>query len=164
MPDGPARRKSGSGGPTIAPRAAIYDPVLTLDMPPRISAETGMNALAHGVEAAYSPARTPEAEAVALACIAKVTFALPQVVDEPGDPDARAAMLEAAGRGGRCLQNGGRGVHPGRPQLGGGRPGLSHGLANSILLAHAVRFNAGAPALYEPLGRIGQALGDPDDP
>src|SRR5206468_1039257 len=95
MTDESARRKSGSGGPTIAPRAAIYDPVLTLDTPPRVSAETGMNCLAHGVEAVWSPHHTPEAAAI---------------------------------------------------------------------LAHAIRFNAGDPALYEPLGKIGIALGDPDDP
>src|SRR3954453_6545137 len=164
MTDEVARRKGGGGGPTIAPRAAIYDPLLTLDTPPRVSAETGMNALAHGVEAAYSPNRTPEAEAVALECIRRVANALPAVVDEPADPEARAAMLEAAVLGGRCLQNATMGVHHGLSQLVGGRTGISHGLANAILLAHAVRFNAGDPALYEPLGRIGASLGDPDDP
>src|SRR5204862_1557582 len=105
MTDEHARRKSGSGGPTIAPRAAIYDPVLTLDTPPRVSAETGMNALAHGVEAAYSPVRTPEAEAIALEAVRRIAIALPAVVDDPVDPEARASMLEGAVLGGRCLQN-----------------------------------------------------------
>jgi len=164
MTDEAARRKAGGGGPTIAPRAAIYDPLLTLGTPARVSAETGMNALAHGVECAYSPARTPEAEAVALACVARVAAALPAVVDDPGDPDARAAMLEGAVLGGRCLQNATMGVHHGLAQLVGGRTGIPHGLANAVLLAHAVRFNAGDPALYEPLARIGAALGDEVDP
>src|SRR5206468_3542788 len=136
-----ARRKTGSGGPTIAPRAAIYDPVLTLDTPVRVSAETGMNCLAHGVEAVWSAAHSPEAEAIALACISRVVSALPNVVDEPGDPDARAAMLEAAVLGGRCLQNAAMGVHHGLSQLVGGRTGIAHGLANAVLLAHAIRFN-----------------------
>src|SRR5437867_2081515 len=65
MTDEGTRRKTGAGGPTIAPIAAIYDPELTIDTPPEVSAQTGMNALAHGVECAYSPSRTPEAEAVA---------------------------------------------------------------------------------------------------
>ena len=164
MTDEAARRKTGSGGPTIAPRAAIYDPVLTLDTPVRVSAETGMNCLAHGVEAVWSAAHSPEAEAIALACISRVVSALPNVVDEPGDPDARAAMLEAAVLGGRCLQNAAMGVHHGLSQLVGGRTGIAHGLANAVLLAHAIRFNAGDPALYEPLAKIGVALGDPDDP
>src|SRR5947209_19889525 len=61
MTDPATKRKSGAGGPTVAPVAAVYDPELTLSTPPRVSAETGMNALAHCVEAAYSPGGTPEA-------------------------------------------------------------------------------------------------------
>jgi maleylacetate reductase len=161
MTDEAAHRKSGAGGPTIAPLAAIYDPVATLDTPPRVSAETGMNALAHGVECAYSPTRTPEAEAVALACIQRVSVALPDVVDNPGDVAARTMMLEGAVLGGRCLQNASMGVHHGLAQLVGGRTGIPHGLANALILSHALRFNASAiGAQWE---RIGSALGATDD-
>src|SRR6516162_4146727 len=89
MTDEASHRKTGAGGPTIAPVAAIYDPVLTLELPPRVSAETGMNALAHGIECVYSPYRTPEAEAIALAGIRRVSDALPRVVDGPADIRAR---------------------------------------------------------------------------
>jgi maleylacetate reductase len=162
MTDEAARQKSGAGGPTIAPLAAVYDPVLTLDTPARVSAETGMNALAHGVECAWSPTRTPEAEAIALACVERVAAALLAVVDEPGDLAARTEMLAGAVLGGRCLQNAGMGVHHGLAQLLGGRTGIPHGLANAVVLAHAVRYNAEAVpgAVY----RIGAALGDPDEP
>jgi alcohol dehydrogenase class IV len=160
MTDEATRQKSGSGGPTIAPVAAIYDPELTLDTPGRVSAETGMNALAHGVECAWSPARTPEAEAVALACIERVASALPAVVERPLDLGPRTRMLEGAVLGGRCLQNATMGVHHGLAQLIGGRTGIPHGLANAVLLAHSVRFNADAVDLT----RIGLALGDADDP
>lgn len=162
MTDEAARHKSGAGAPTLAPRAAVYDPIITVDTPVRVSAETGMNALAHGVECAYSPARTPEAEAVALACIERVAAALPAVVDSPGDLDARTAMLEGAVLGGRCLQNAGMGVHHGLSQLLGGRTGLPHGLMNGVVLAHAMRFNAAA--IGPAARRIGAALGDPADP
>jgi maleylacetate reductase len=166
MTDEATRRKQGAGGPTTAPVAAIYDPVVTLDTPARVSAETGMNALAHGVECAYSPRRTPEAEAIALACIARVADSLPSVVDQPGDLRARVAMLEGAALGGRCLQNASMGVHHGLAQLVGGRTGIPHGLANAIILAHALRFNA--EAVPDELGRIGAALGaelgGPEDP
>jgi maleylacetate reductase len=160
MTDEATRQKSGAGGPTVAPAAAIYDPALTLSTPARISAETGMNALAHGVEAAYSPHRTPEAEAVALACVARIASALPLVVERPDDLAARTAMLEGAVLGGRCLQNASMGVHHGLAQLVGGRTGIPHGLANGVLLAHAVRFNGDAV----DLAQIGTALGDQDDP
>lgn len=162
MTDEATRQKSGAGGPTLAPVAAVYDPVLTLDTPVRVSAETGMNALAHGVECAYSPARTPEAEAVALAAIERIADALPAVVDDPGDLAARTAMLAGAVLGGRCLQNASMGVHHGLSQLLGGRTGIPHGLANAVVLAHAMRFNA--EAVDAAARRIGAALGDPDDP
>jgi maleylacetate reductase len=162
MTDEAARRKSGAGTASLAPVAAVYDPVLTLDTPGRVSAETGMNALAHGIECAYSATRTPEAEAVALACVERIAAALPEVVDEPGDLAARSAMLAGAVLGGRCLQNASMGVHHGLAQLLGGRTGISHGLANAVVLSHALRFNS--EAIGSAAWRIGVALGDPDDP
>jgi alcohol dehydrogenase class IV len=162
MTDPSTRRKSGAGGPTVAPVAAVYDPEVTLSTPPRVSAETGMNALAHCVEAAYSPARTPEAEAVALAGIRRIAVALPAVVDEPADLGARSEMLVGAVLGGRALQNATMGVHHGLAQLLGGRTGIAHGLANAVVLPHAMRFNA--DAVPAELVRIGEALGDADDP
>lgn len=162
MTDEAARRKSGSGGPTIAPLAAVYDPLLTADLPLRVSAETGMNCLAHGVEAACSPRRSPEAEALALACVGQVSAALPALAVDPADPAARASMLTGAVLGGRCLQNAGMGAHHGLAQLVGGRTGIPHGLANAILLTHVMAFNA--DAVPEDMARVGTALGDPADP
>ena len=162
MTDPATKRKSGGGGPTIAPVAAVYDPDLTVSTPTRVSAETGMNALAHCVECAYSPARTPEAEAVALAGIRLIARWLPAVVDDPVDLLARTHMFEGAALAGRALQNASMGVHHGLAQLVGGRTGIPHGLANAIILAHAMRFNAGA--VSDDMRRIGEALGDADDP
>jgi maleylacetate reductase len=161
MTDEAMKRKTGAGGPTIAPIAAIYDAELTVDTPIDVSAQTGMNCLAHGVECAYSPSRTPEAEAIALACIRRVAAALPLVIDDPLSIAARTAMLEGAVLGGRCLQNATMGVHHGLSQLVGGRTGIPHGLANAIILSHALRFNA--DAVPDEVARIGDALGDPDD-
>jgi maleylacetate reductase len=161
MTDPATRQKQGAGGPTSAPVVAVYDPMLTLSTPARVSAETGMNALAHCVEAAWSPFRTPEAAAIALAGASAIHDALPAVVSGPDDLDARTAMLAGACLAGRCLLNAGMGVHHGLSQLVGGRTGIPHGLANAILLAHCVRFNAAA--VPEDVARIGRALGDPDD-
>src|SRR5687768_400544 len=72
MTDPATRQKQGAGGPTSSPVVAVYDPLLTLSTPVRVSTETGMNALAHCVEAAWSPVRTPEAEAIALAGAAAI--------------------------------------------------------------------------------------------
>jgi maleylacetate reductase len=162
MTDPATRQKSGAGGPTITPIAAFYDPRLTLSMPTGVSAETGMNALAHCVEAAWSPFRTPEAEAIALAGASRIVDALPRVVDDGTDLTARSDMLSGAIMAGRCLQNASMGVHHGLAQLVGGRTGIPHGLANAIILSHAIDFNA--PAVPAEVRRIGEAIGDPDDP
>src|SRR4051812_7871894 len=161
MTDPAARQKTGGGGPTISPIGAIYDAELTLSTPPRVSAETGMNALAHCVEAVYSPTRTPEAEAIALAGAHRIYRALPLVVDDPTDVDVRSSMLEGAALAGRCLHNGTMGVHHGLSQLVGGRSGIPHGLANAMILPHAMRFNA--VAAYDELERLGGAIGATDD-
>jgi maleylacetate reductase len=162
MTDPAARQKTGAGGPTITPIAAIYDPELTLSTPPRVSAETGMNALAHCVEVVYSPHRTPEAEAIGLAGARRIVNALPLVVDDPDDIDVRASMLEGSALAGRCLQNGTMGVHHGLSQLVGGRTGIPHGLANAVILPHALRFNADVAP--DEVRRLGEAIGSPDDP
>ena len=160
MTDPTTRQKQGAGGPTSAPVIAVYDPDLTMSTPARVSAETGMNALAHCVEAAWSPQRTPEAEAIALAGARSIAEALPAVVADPGDAEARARMLAGAALAGRCLLNAGMGVHHGLAQLVGGRTGIAHGLANAILLTHATRFNA--EAVPGEVARIGAALGHDD--
>ena len=156
MTDPATKQKTGGGGPTIAPIAVVYDPDLTVGTPPRVSAETGMNALAHCVEAAYSSVRTPEAEAIAHAGARRIFAALPLVVDDPADVDVRAAMLEGSALAGRCLLNASMGVHHGLAQLVGGRTGIPHGLANALILPHAIRFNA--DAVPDELARLADAL------
>jgi len=159
--DPAARRASAGGGPTTAPLAAVYDPVLTLDTSARLSAETGMTAMAHGVEAACSRSRTPEAEVLALACVREVARALPEVVDDPFDIDARTRMLRAAWLGGRAVQNAEPGLCHGLAQLLAGRCGVPHGLAHALLVDHTLRFNA--EVAVDETALIGVALGD-DDP
>lgn len=160
MLDEAAHRKSGAGGPTLAPAGIIYDPEITLDLPPRASAETGMNALAHCVEAAWSPVRTPEAEAIAYAGAARIFHALPRVIERPRDLQARTELLAGALLAGRCLQNASMGVHHGLAQLIGGRTGIAHGLANALILAHAARFNQ--EAVPEVIARLAVLFGRRD--
>lgn len=161
MTDPATRQKQGAGGPTSAPVVVLYDPLLTTSTPARVSAETGMNALAHCVEAAWSPHRSPEAEAIALAGASVIGRALPRVVEDPSDLAARTEMLEGSCLAGRGLLNAGMGVHHGLSQLVGGRTGIPHGLANAVLLAHSIRFNA--DAVPHAVAAIGVALGRPDD-
>lgn len=155
------RVTTGAGGPTVAPLAVVCDPLLTRSTPVRVSAETAAIALAHGVEAACAPQRSPEAEALALEGIRRIAAALPRVCDDPDDLDARAALLAAATLTGRAVPNATLGVLHGVAQLLAGRTGIAHGLADAVLLPHAMRFNA--DAVPDELARVGAALGDPDD-
>jgi maleylacetate reductase len=160
MLDEAAHRKLGFGAPTLAPAGVIYDPETTLDLPARTSAETGMNALAHCIEAAWSPSRTPEAEAIAYAGAARIYHALPRVIERPSDLSARTELLGGALLAGRCLQNASMGVHHGLAQMVGGRSGIAHGLANALILAHAVRFNQ--QAVPEVIARLALLFGRSD--
>ncbi|HKA05126.1 MAG TPA: iron-containing alcohol dehydrogenase [Acidimicrobiales bacterium] len=160
--DDHTRAKSGGGGPTTAPIAVVYDPVLTLSTPAQVSAETAMNALGHCVEAVYASRRSPEAEAIALSGVERIARWLPAVVEEPEDIEPRAGLLEGAALAGRALQNASMGVHHGLSQLLGGRTGMPHGLANALILPHAMRYNADVAP--DGLARIGAVLGDGGDP
>lgn len=160
MTDPATRQKSGAGGPTIAPTAVVYDPELTRSTPASVRAGTGLNALAHCVEIAWSPSRTPEAEAVALFGAGRIFDALPVAVADLTDDAVSTTMLEGAFLAGRCLSNGSMGVHHGLAQVLGGRTGLPHGTANALLLEHSIRFNA--EAVPDEVRRIGAAIGADD--
>lgn len=82
-------------------------------------------------------------------------------MDVPIDLTARTDMLAAAAMAGRSLQNATMRVYHGLAQLIGGKTGMSHGLANAVILAHSVRFNAEAVA--DDVRRIGAVLGDADN-
>jgi alcohol dehydrogenase class IV len=163
MTDPRTRRAAGARGPTVAPVAAIYDPLLTVSTSARVSAETGMSALAHCTECVLSAHRTPEAEAIALAGVTRIVEALPDVVARPTDADARTAMLAGSVLGGRCLQNASMGAHHELAQLLAARTGIAHGLANAVLLPHALRnIQDTMPREAERIGgALGGTLGDP---
>ena len=160
MTDAGSRRTTGAEG--TAPSAVVCDPVLTLDTPAALSAESGMSALANGIECAWSATRSPEAEVLALACVRETAAALPDVVDDPFDIDARTRMLRASVLGGRALLNSGPGAVHALARLLAGRGAASYGLATAVTLAHVVRYTA--EAVPDDAARIGDALGDPDDP
>ncbi len=161
MTDPATKQKTGAGGPTTAPVVAIYDPKATLDLPPDMSAETAMNALAHGVEIVYSPrARRRPRRSDSRRSAASPTR-IPRVVDDPDDLDARTDMFAGAALAGRCLSNGSMGIHHGLAQMIGGRSGIPHGRANAVLLSKPSRSTR--LAAPDAVRRIGEALGDADD-
>ncbi|MEQ9811704.1 MAG: iron-containing alcohol dehydrogenase, partial [Azospirillaceae bacterium] len=104
-------RKAACVSPHLIPRCAVCDPDLTASLPPFLTAATGMDAFAHGVEAFFSPAFNPPADAIALDCAVRAWTWLPRAVADGGDRQARWQMLMAAIEGGMVFQNGLGAVH-----------------------------------------------------
>lgn len=135
-------RKVTARGITITPKLTLYDPLLTVNLPPDLTASTGINALAHCVEAVYSKQRNPVSTAVALRGINYITRSLVRCYEQGDDLDARTNMLMGAHLGGVSLATVSMGIHHGTGHVLGGTAGVPHGVANCIVLPHAIRFNA----------------------
>lgn len=158
-------RKVTANDPAVVPRLVIYDPDLTLDLPPDLTAATGINALAHCLEALYSPQRHPLSSAAALQGTGIIYRALPRAWAEGHDGEARAAMLLGAHLAGLSLAGGGMGLHHGLCHVLGGSAGLPHGVANAVILPHALRFNAATVGpLLLPAAAVMGLPTDPADP
>jgi maleylacetate reductase len=136
-------------------RTVIYDPALTVGLPPHISGPSGMNALAHCVEALYVATAGPIASLMAEEGARSLKRSLPQVVRDPGDLEARSEALYGAYLAGGAL-TGGFAIHHGLAHVLGGSFGIEHGLAHSLMLPHSVAFNA--PAVPEAMRRLAVAL------
>jgi len=139
-------RKVTVNDPKIAPRLVIYDPELTLDLPPDMTAATGINALAHCIEALYSITRQPASTAMAIRGVHHINNALLRCYQDGNDLEARSEMFIGAHLAGLSLASVKMGLHHGLCHVLGGTANVPHGIANSILLPHAIRFNADATA------------------
>lgn len=162
MVDPAARRSTSAGGPTIAPSAVLLDLELAADLPADLLATSATVALAHGIEAAWSPTSSPEARALALAGIDGLVRAVPAAVEEPGDVERRAAVVAAAALCGRSRQNSTDGLQQALAQLVGARGAVRHADAHAALLVVTTRFLADAVPDAD-LTAVGAALGRPDD-
>ena len=154
-------RKVTVSDPKIAPRLVIYDPLLTLDLPPAMTASTGINALAHCIEALYSVRRNPASSAAATEGIRHINNSLLRCYTDGTDLDARTEMLQGAHLAALSLASVSMGLHHGLCHVLGGSAGVPHGIANSIILPHAIRFNADVTA--SQLTPAAQAMGISSD-
>ncbi|MFL5804685.1 MAG: iron-containing alcohol dehydrogenase family protein [Roseiflexaceae bacterium] len=152
-----APRKATVSDAKVAPKLVIYDPLLTLDLPPDLTAATGINALAHCVEALYSITRNPLSTAAALGGIRAIARALPRCHADGGDVTARTEMLMGAHLAGLSLASVAMALHHGICHVLGGTAGVPHGVANSIMLSHVMCFNQDAAAAE--LALAAEALG-----
>ncbi len=104
----------------VTPKLAIYDPILTLDLSPEMTASTGINALAHCIEALYSITRNPLSTAVALRAVQAIYSALPRCYASGNDLEARTEMLMGAFLAGTALAHVAMALHHGLCHVLGG--------------------------------------------
>jgi 4-hydroxybutyrate dehydrogenase len=137
-------RKLGLISPHLIPKRAICDPDLTLGLPPRLTAATGMDALSHCIETFLSPRFNPPAEAIALDGAGRIMRHLERAVADGANRAARSELMMGALEGGLTFQKGLGAVHGLSHALGSLKePALHHGTLNAVLLPPVVRFNAG---------------------
>lgn len=141
----------------VLPKTVIYDPQLTLSLPAGLSACSGMNALAHAIEALYAEDANPVISLMAEESIRALAQALPKVVDDPQHLDARSQALQGAWLAGICLGSVGMAIHHKLCHTLGGTFNLPHAQAHAIVLPHATHYNREAAA--GPLRRAARALG-----
>lgn len=139
---------------------AIIDPEMTLTMPPQLTAATGMDALSHHIEACVSNVYQPVCTALALEGIRLVGRSLRKAVCKGDDLDARTDMAVASMMGALAFQKGLGAAHSLAHQLST-EADVHHGVANSILLPHVMRFNL--PNAQKELAQISRALGEKTD-
>jgi len=152
-----AHRKTTGRDPRVLPRVVVYDPELTLTLPPALSGASGMNAMAHCVEAAYATDCPPVTRIMAEEGIRALVGALPLVVENPQDLAARSEAFYGAYMAGCAFAVTGSGLHHKICHVLGGAYNLPHAETHAIVLPHAVAYNA--PAMPEAMARIGAALG-----
>ncbi|MCA1365042.1 maleylacetate reductase [Bradyrhizobium sp. IC3069] len=140
----------------LVPDTVIYDVDLTVSLPPHISAASGLNAIAHAVEALYAPDANPLTSLMAEDGIAALARALPRIMVAPADPGARRDALYGAWLCGVCLGAVGMSLHHKLCHVLGGMFNLPHAETHAIVLPHAAAYNAAAAP--EAMTRVARAL------
>jgi maleylacetate reductase len=140
----------------VLPRTVIYDPMLSLGLPVGLSVTSGINAIAHAAEGLYAQDRNPVMSLMAEEGIAAMARALPRIVARPDDVGARGDALYGAWLCGTVLGHVGMALHHKLCHTLGGSFNLPHAEVHTVVLPHALAFNAAADP--EAMVRIGRAI------
>lgn len=154
-------RKLGFHSWHLVPKAAILDPELTLGLPARLTAATGMDAIAHCMETFMAGAFNPPADGIALDGLARGWAHIERATRDGQDREARLNMMSASMQGAMAFQKGLGCVHSLSHSLGGLDPQLHHGTLNAVFLPAVIRFNAEAEPMRKErrLARMAHAMG-----
>jgi alcohol dehydrogenase class IV len=144
----------------VLPETVIYDVDLTLSLPASLAATSGINAIAHAVEALYARDSNPVISLMAEEGIRALADALPSIMERTGDRDARSQALYGAWLCGVCLGTVGMALHHKLCHTLGGTFGLPHAETHTIILPHALAYNA--PLVPDAVARIARAIGASD--
>lgn len=160
--DEQAGRKVLVAHASVLPVLVVLDPSVTVGLPPRVTAQTGMDVLVHAIEAASSARTQPLSEAIAQRAIAMVGQFLPRAVDDGNDLEARAQMLLAAHLAGIAFASSGLGICHAMGHPLSARLDAAHGQTLATLLPHIMRFNleVSAPRYAGVARALGVARGD----
>lgn len=135
---------------SLVPELAIVDPVLTSSMPATLTADTGVDALTHALEAAVSIFASPYTDALCAQAARLIFDALPRAYADPDDLEARTAMSNAATLAGLAFSNAFVGTNHALAHATGAAFDIPHGRANGIFLPHVLRYNAALPSKFMP--------------
>ena len=141
----------------VLPETVIYDVDLTLTLPARLSVTSGINAMAHAVEALYATNTNPIVQLMAEAGIAALYRGLPVIVRSPGDTEARRDALYGAWLSAVCLGQTSMAFHHKLCHVLGGSFNLPHAETHTIVLPHVLAYNA--PAARDAVEAIKRAIG-----
>ena len=154
-------RKLGFHSWHLVPKAAICDPELTLGLPARLTAATGMDAIAHCMETFMSAAFNPPADGIALDGLERGWAHIERATKNGNDREARFNLMSASMQGAMAFQKGLGCVHSLSHSLGGVDPRLHHGTLNAVFLPAVLGFNAAAESVKtdKRLERMARAMG-----
>ena len=144
----------------VLPETVIYDVDLTLSLPVGLAATSGINAIAHAVEALYARDRNPVISLMAEEGIRGLASALPAIAAKSDDREARTEALYGAWLCGVCLGTVGMALHHKLCHTLGGTFDLPHAETHTIVLPHVLTYNA--PAVPDAMARIARAIGAAD--
>lgn len=151
--------KYGIGNMELMPDVAICDPRVTATMPPQITAETGMDALTHALEALVSRRANYLSNILAVSAAKDIIGYLPKAYREGANLSYREVMLNASMAAGIAFTNVSLGIVHSMAHTVGSFFGVAHGLADAILLPYIIAFNQGEPAARATYGELAKALG-----
>ena len=155
-------RKRTGRDERVLPRSVLYDPELTLTLPAGMSAASGMNAVAHAVEALYAPDATPIISLMAEEGARALAAALPRVVADGADLDGRSQAQYGAWLCGAVLAATTMSLHHKLCHTLGGTLDLPHAQTHTVVLPHALAYNQ--PAAPDTVAALSRALGGTPDP